>query len=519
MQKSKEYWAKRALKREQESFARGAKLTAKLFQEYQTAAKAIRKAVNDYYVKYAAKHGLTYEDAIKLLNRRESQEWKADLEEYIAQIAAETDPEVKARLTAHLDALSYNSSITRLDALQGQIDMILNNLYSEGVAQMREEFGAELLESYYHKVYDLQSRAGFIGEFARFDARMIENVVSYPWSGAVFSVRLWQNTQALAFHAREIMTQGVIQGKSIAAMSKELSNKMGQSYKAAERLVRTEQNHIHNEADTKAYEAAGVEEYEYMATLDARTCEVCGALDGQHFPLSKRQVGVNYPPMHPNDRCTTVEYDPDDAMDWYNSGVPMPKDMTYQEWYEQQVKQKKGGLAADGNNSEPQKSVPQYTGRIDVSDPNLVESKLREFEAEVLKEPIEHAYVILENGKTYRFTGSEDRVHPETLGKALKGAYINHNHPILESAFSFSNDDFEFFKDFNLKELYGFDERYSYVLSRNKPPVKAEPFSLGNMRYENYQHSIISEMAEKEGFYYERKERTDPDGKGDQNDN
>lgn len=41
--------------------------------------------------------------------------------------------------------------------------------------------------------------------------------------------------------------------------------------------------------------------------------------------------------MHPNDRCTTVEYDPDDALDWYNSGQPMPENMTYEDWYRQQV--------------------------------------------------------------------------------------------------------------------------------------------------------------------------------------
>ena len=37
------------------------------------------------------------------------------------------------------------------------------------------------------------------------------------------------------------------------------------------------------------------------------------------------------------DRCTTVEYDPDDALDWYNSGQPMPKAKTYEEWYDEQV--------------------------------------------------------------------------------------------------------------------------------------------------------------------------------------
>ena len=54
-------------------------------------------------------------------------------------------------------------------------------------------------------------------------------------------------------------------------------------------------------------------------------------------PIDKAEEGVNYPPMHPNDRCTTVEYDPDDALDWYNSGQPMPENMTYEEWYDQQV--------------------------------------------------------------------------------------------------------------------------------------------------------------------------------------
>ena len=134
-----------------------------------------------------------------------------------------------------------------------------------------------------------------------------------------------------------------MQGKSVAEMSKALSARMGQSYKAAERLIRTETNHFHGEADKAAYKAAGVDEYEYVATLDSRTCETCAALDGKHFKVKDAQAGVNYPPMHPNDRCTTVEYDPDDALDWYNSGKPMPENMTYEEWYDQQVAQNGAG--------------------------------------------------------------------------------------------------------------------------------------------------------------------------------
>lgn len=336
MTNNKAYWAIRAIQRENEAYLRGVGLTAKMFQEYDRAAKEIRRQIGDFYSKYAGKYGLTYEQAVRLLTRNEFREWKATLAEYIARIAQEPDQRVKALLTAQLDALSINSRISRLEALQGQIDLILNDLFEKGVAEMKAEFGDAFQEGYYKKVFDIQSRVGFIHEFAKLDERVVENVLSYPWSGAMFSDRLWQNKQALLFHLRETITQGVMQGKSVAAMSKEMSARMGQSFKAAERLIQTETAHFHGEADKTAYNAAGVDEYEYVATLDSRTCETCGALDGKHFKVKDAQAGVNYPPIHPNDRCTTVEYDPDDALDWYNSGLVMPHNMTFEEWAERQ---------------------------------------------------------------------------------------------------------------------------------------------------------------------------------------
>ena len=325
MTNNEAYWTERALKRAEEAYLHDAALTAKLFQEYESAAKAIKREISAFYSKYAGKYGLTYDQAVRLLNRKEFQEWKASLAEYMDYIATIQDPKVKALLTAQLDALSANSSISRLEALQGQIDLILNDLFDKGVTQMKNQFGDDFVEGYYKKCYDLQSRAGFFNEIAKIDYATIENVVSYPWSGAMFSDRLWQNKQALLFNTREVLTQGLIQGKSVNAMSSALAAKMGQSYKNAERLVRTETAHIHAESDRAAYKEAGVEQYEFMATLEVRTCDVCGSLDGKHFKVSEAKAGVNYPPIHPNCRCTTVEYDPDDALDWYNSGQPMPK--------------------------------------------------------------------------------------------------------------------------------------------------------------------------------------------------
>ena len=333
---SKEYWAERALKREKESYESCGILTDKLMQEYDIAARSIRKDISDFYAKYANKYGLSYDDAIRTLGKSEMREWKTTLKEYVERIAAEKDPEIKKKLTAQLDALSANSSITRLEALEGQIDMTLNALFDKGVAQMKKEFGDMFTEGYYKKSYDIQSRRGFFNEIAKISTDEVEHVISYPWSGAMFSDRLWQNKQVLVYNVREILTQGIIQGKSIDTMTQALANKMGQSYKVAERLIRTETNYIHNEASKAAYNAAGIEQYEFMATLSERTCDICGELDGKVFPVKDAVAGTNYPPMHPNCRCTTVEYDAEDAADRIASGEPMPKNMTYAEWKKRQ---------------------------------------------------------------------------------------------------------------------------------------------------------------------------------------
>ncbi|MDZ5017221.1 phage head morphogenesis protein, partial [Clostridium perfringens] len=49
-----------------------------------------------------------------------------------------------------------------------------------------------------------------------------------------------------------------------------------------------------------------IEEYEYSATLDLRTSDICSELDNKPFKVKNAIVGVNYPPMHANCRSTTI---------------------------------------------------------------------------------------------------------------------------------------------------------------------------------------------------------------------
>ena len=77
--------------------------------------------------------------------------------------------------------------------------------------------------------------------------------------------------------------------------------------------------------------------YQYSSALDKRTCESCGALDGETFKLVDRKVGVNASPLHPLCRCTELPYVEDNlstrfARDEKGKGIEIPSSMTYKEW-------------------------------------------------------------------------------------------------------------------------------------------------------------------------------------------
>ena len=84
-------------------------------------------------------------------------------------------------------------------------------------------------------------------------------------------------------------------------------------YRQAQTLARTavaEQNHQINERVWDANKEAmeGVQ-YEWVAALDSKTCEICAPMDGRVTDTREEQESW---PIHPNCRCTVVPFDPDD---------------------------------------------------------------------------------------------------------------------------------------------------------------------------------------------------------------
>lgn len=115
---------------------------------------------------------------------------------------------------------------------------------------------------------------------------------------------------------------------------------LASSRRNAEAVVRTSVQHVANTGRMAVWEQNKdiVQGYKFVATLDARTTQICRSLDGKVFKLGEGPV----PPVHIGCRSTTIaELDPE--LDFLDEGAtrssefgPVPADQTYYEWLKEQ---------------------------------------------------------------------------------------------------------------------------------------------------------------------------------------
>lgn len=288
---NRDYWQKR----EEEKLNKGIKdcnkLAKELEQHYKLASKQIEKEINNLFEKYAKDNQLTYAEATRYLTSDEFKVWRADIKGYLKMI--EDNPEV----LLELNTLAMKSRITRWEALQYEIDKILNELTQTAVESTTELLTDTLEDNYNRNVFNISKKAGYVANFSGIDNKTIERILSYPWSGNDYSSRIWDNKKQLSKTIKEEMTQMVIRGESSKKVAQRVAARMDTSYKNAVRLVQTEHSYVMNEASKYTYEDLNIDKYEFLATLDSRTCSVCGKLDGKVFELSEAKVGINYPPL------------------------------------------------------------------------------------------------------------------------------------------------------------------------------------------------------------------------------
>ena len=350
--KANTYWADRAEKRVTAAEQQVARYEQVLDGHFKASMAAIDTQITELYRKYGEENAMSYADAVKYLSDNVREEFQRDLRFYIERMK---DAEYRTQNYSYLHALSTRARVQRLEAMRASIRMEAGKLYSGLGKDLQTTLEDVFEETRMRTAFDTFQGMGMGLSFGQASARTFATLLQNPWSGSDFSSKIWNLEGRFVQSLEEVLTRGLVQGQSMDKMASALyqaglgnpDTNGGQKFQAA-RVVRTEASYVINQATQSAYEDMGVTHYEFLATLDNRTSQECQDLDGEIIPLADAVVGVNYPPLHPWCRSTTIPYLPPDEFD-LGAGERaargedgrtyyVPADMTYAEWKAQQAR-------------------------------------------------------------------------------------------------------------------------------------------------------------------------------------
>lgn len=301
-----DYWAKRFEQLLAAEMKKAEELSAEMVRMYRQAAQDINDDIARWYARFAAENKMSLAEARRVLDGRELAELRWTLKQYIAY------GEKNALSGAYIQRLKNASArvhIDRLEALKYQVAQHVEKLAAKGNARLTEVLKDIYPDSRLRSAYEVQKKRKF-EPFASVPETDIERILKRPWvsDGLNFSDRIWRDKERLLNVLQGEMTVGLIRGEGYEKMAKRIAGKMSVSIGAAARLVETESAFFASKGQMDAFRDLGVEQYEFVATLDSRTSERCREMDGKVLPLSEFKPGITAPPLHCRCRSTTCPY-------------------------------------------------------------------------------------------------------------------------------------------------------------------------------------------------------------------
>lgn len=343
--KSSNYWINRANARAQRYDKNATKVVNKMNLYYNKALDDLNKDIEKIFYKFAKSGDLTKEQALELLNTEISTH---ELDSIRSRIGSIKDKDLKKYLTTQLNYVAYKARITRLQAIKESIKINIGQIADVELAESTKLHIDNMTDSYYRSMFDIQKGVDTAFNFSSLPVKFIEETLKSKWSGKNYSERVWNNNRVLATKLQEVVTSGLMSGKSSNRMAKELEDQTMYGRFATERLIRTETTYVTNQGELESYKSSGIEKYIFVATLDLRTSSLCRKHDRKEYPVSEAVAGENLPPLHAYCRSTTrakiegMELGKRIARDPLTGETYQIDNMSYEEWHQKFVVEKYG---------------------------------------------------------------------------------------------------------------------------------------------------------------------------------
>ena len=416
--KNREYWQERYEQLEKSAHLYSLSTYAQIEPAFTQAQMEIQKDIDAWYGRIAVNNNVTLQEAKQLLTADELAEFKWDVNEYIKY---GKDNAINHQWVKQLENASAKYHINKLEALKIRTQQAVEKAFGNELDAVDSMARKVYSNSYYHSIFEMQKGFNMGREIATIDEKALEKIITKPWAadGKNFSDRIWQSKAQLVNELHNQLTRTVLLGNKPDSAIKAISDKFNVSKSQAANLVMTEQSYFHSLATYDSFKSMGIKEYEFLATLDKKTTQMCRSMDGEHFPMSEYMPGATAPPLHPRCRSITVPYFDDEYSDLFNNGSMrtarnedgktyyVPADMTYRDWEKKFVVQKSKGKSSGKGNDLNKTKLPKLIKIIDFNDKIAIMKEIEDFEKKAVELPYETNCTVTADGKVWNIDGTD----------------------------------------------------------------------------------------------------------------
>lgn len=450
---SKSYWKNREEENLRSNLKEEEEYVKEINRIYDRMMVQITKEINDFYVRYAKKEGISISEARKRVKKLDINAYAEKAKKYVKEKDFSDEANEEMRL------YNLTMKVNRLELLKAQIGLELVDNFNDLQKYFDEKLTKRTLDEF-------KRQAGILGKTLLDNEKAAHAVVNASFHNATFSDRIWLYQGLLKNDLYKLLQTGIVQGKNPRVLAADLVKKFDVSRYNAERLMRTELARVQTEAQKQSFERNGYDEYEYIACGKSDVCDICKALDGKHFKVKDMMVGENAPPMHPMCHCSVAAHmDRGEYEAWLDY---LDKGGTTEEWNKLKNREKSFAKKFDSGIIKEKK----------VLESKAYSSAIKAEEKKIYKDNVETA-VLFDNRGNVIFRESSGasnyvKFSKEQLSR-MQGATLTHNHP---SSSTFSPADIAIVTEQRLEVIRATGVLKTYQLKEIKGAKVNHAFSI-----------------------------------------
>ncbi len=270
-----------------------------LISIHDSATERIQKQIDEFYLKYATAEGLTKAEAMKKANQ-------FDVTKYFDRARRAVEQRDFSKDTNEwLKTYNLKMKTSRLEVLKAEIQLNILEMTDD-----KEKYMTEQLENTFSAEYNRQKdlikehkrQAGILGNSAVPPSTKYKGIINADFYGANYSDRIWGYRAVMQKEVFSSLNRIYTDMMGYQQERSRLINKFGVTKYDAQRLLRTEMRRVNSTLQKEMLED---NDFTHMILVtEPGACDICAPMENMAIPISKIELGVNQPPLHPNCYCT-----------------------------------------------------------------------------------------------------------------------------------------------------------------------------------------------------------------------